>query len=425
MMTTHSTSLLGTTLGLGLVGALALTACDTAERATFQDGEVSETESSEKETPTDIRHDDVLMAEVDAPVEFEECLEAEDMDGATVQWLDDVVVEEHVIEGVEDQTIEVDGEEVEVPGAPDIEVPEIVGQAGCIIEYPAPGGCLPAVEISDSYIPGYRIPERTLEEVELPDGTVIEEQTQPAVESEPQRQEGSYQEQVCQTEPEDADNDYVAQVIRPHILRGHILAWHSTATTVNRSDELVDSGDYVSFDGLISYQIPSISVGSVYVESRYLEAYRIDVADHTEYAEDDATVSYTTEGEVLFDSDEHTLRSDAAAELQAIADDIEQRDDDYKITVEGHTDNLTTEEYADNDELSEQRAESVVSWLQDNANVAEDDITAKGMGEDYPRASNDTDEGRQENRRVVITVTPVDYEPEIDFEFEGSETGDE
>lgn len=142
-MTTHSTSLLGTTLGLGLIGALALTACDTAERATFQDGEVSETESSEKETPTDIRHDDVLMAEVDAPVEFEECLEAEDMDGATVQWLDDVVVEEHVIEGVEDQTIEVDGEEVEVPGAPDIEVPEIVGQAGCIIEYPAPGVACP------------------------------------------------------------------------------------------------------------------------------------------------------------------------------------------------------------------------------------------------------------------------------------------
>src|SRR5699024_11952114 len=85
------------------------------------------------------------------------------------------------------------------------------------------------------------------------------------------------------------------------------------------------------------------------------EAYRIDGADHTEYAEDDATVSYTTEGDVLFDSDEHTLRSDAAAELQAIADDIEQRDDDYKITVEGHTDNLTTEQSADNDELSEQR----------------------------------------------------------------------
>src|SRR5699024_4189382 len=163
-----------------------------------------------------------------------------------------------------------------------------------------------------------RIPERTHEAVELPDATVTEEQTKPAGESAPRRPEGSYQEPVCKTEPEDADNDYVAQVMRPHSLRGHILAAHSTATPENRPDELVDSGDYVSFDGLSSYQILSISVGSANVESRYLDAYRVDGADHTEYAEDDATVSYTTEGDVLFDSDEHTLRSDAAAELQAI-----------------------------------------------------------------------------------------------------------
>jgi len=426
MTTSHSTSLLGITLGLGFVGAVALAACGTTERAIFQDGEVAQTEPSDKETPTDIQHDDVLLAEVDAPVEFEECIEAEDIDGATVEWLDDVVIEEQLLEGVEDQTVEVDGETVEVPGVPDIEVPEIVGQAGCVIEYPAPGGCLPAVEISESYIPGYRIPERTLEEVELPDGTVIEEQTQPAIESEPQRQEGSYQEQVCQAEPEDADNSgYVAQVIRPHILRANIMAPHSTAMTLNRSDELVDSGEYLAFDGLSSYQIPSISVGSANVESQYLESYRVDGADHTEYSEDDTTISYTTEGDVLFDSDEHALRSDATSELQAIADDIALRDDDYKITVEGHTDNLTTEEYADNNELSEQRAESVVSWLQDNADVEEDDITAKGRGEDYPRASNDTDEGRQENRRVVITVISVDHEPKIDFEVEDSGTGDE
>src|SRR5699024_10287576 len=252
------------------------------------------------------------------------------------------------------------------------------------------------------------------------------EQTQPAIESEPLRQEGGYQEQVCQTEPEDAGEDgYVAQVIRPHILRGNILAPHSTASPLNRSDELVDSGEYIAFEGLSPYQIPSISVGAANVESQYLESYRVEGADHTEYAEDDATVSYTTEGDVLFDSDAHALRSDAESELQAIADDIGLRDDDYKITVEGHTDDLTTEEYADNDELSEKRAESVVSWLQDNANVAEDDITAKGRGEDYPRASNDTDEGRQENRRVVITVTPVDHEPEINFEIEDSGTGEE
>src|SRR5699024_4656983 len=144
MMTTHSTSLLGTTLGLGLVGALALTACATAERATLQDGQGSGTESSEDESPTHSRDDHASVAEGDAPVELEECLEAEDMDGATVQWLDDVVVEEHVIEGVEDQTVEVEGEEEEVHGDPTIEVPEIDGQNTCIIDTPAPGVCLTA-----------------------------------------------------------------------------------------------------------------------------------------------------------------------------------------------------------------------------------------------------------------------------------------
>lgn len=428
MTTTHSTSLIRITLGLGLVGAFALTACTTDERATFQDGEVATTEPTEPNTtPTDIQHDDVLMAEVDDPIELERCHEAEELDGATVEWLDDVVVEEQVLEGVEDETIEVDGEEVEVPGVPAIEVPEIVGQSGCIIEYPAPGGCLPAVEISESYIPGYRIPARTLESVELPDGTVVEEQTQPAIESEPQRQEGGYQEQVCQTEPDDAaDGDYVSHVIRQPILREHILAPHSMGSTLNRSDELTDSGEFVTFDGLSTYQIPSISVGSANVESGYLKSYRVEGADNTEYAENnDNSISYTTEGDVLFDSDAHKLRSDAESELQAIADDIAVRDDTYTITVEGHTDNVTTEEYADNDELSEQRAESVVSWLQENADVAEDDITAKGMGEDHPRTSNDTDEGRQENRRVVITVAPEDSESEIDFEVEDAGTGDE
>lgn len=132
-------------------------------------------------------------------------------------------------------------------------------------------------------------------------------------------------------------------------------------------------------------------------------------------------MSYTTEGDVLFDSDDHELRSDAEAELQAIADDIALRGDAYTITVEGHTDDLPSQDYADNTDLSEQRAESVVAWLQDNADVAADDMSAKGMGDEHPRASNDSEDGRQENRRVVITVTPTNYEPDIDYEVEDSE----
>ena len=424
MTITHWPTLVRSTLGLGIIGAFALTSCSAApERAGFQDGEVATAQPSQPEEPTEIQHDNMLVAEVDEPMEFEACLEAEEMDGATVEWLEDVVVEAQELEGIEDQTVEVDGEQVEIPGVPGLVIPEIVGQAGCVIEYPAPGGCLPAVEVSGSYIPGYRIPERVLEAVELPDGTVVEEQVQPAVESEPYKAEGAFQEQVCQTEPEDAqDGEYVSHVIRPHIQRDYILAPYSMGSSVNRSDVVTDSSDFVAFEGLASYQVPSISVGGAHMEHGYLESYQVEGADHTEYAEQDDTIAYTTEGDVLFDSDEHALRSDAESELEAIAVDIANRGGDYTITVEGHTDNLQSEQYADNTELSEQRAESVVAWLKEHRDIADDDITAEGMGEDYPRSSNETDEGRQENRRVVITVTPTNHEPEIDFEAEDSGT---
>src|SRR5699024_12239370 len=117
----------------------------------------------------------------------------------------------------------------------------------------------------------------------------------------------------------------------------------------------------------------------------------------------------------------HAPRSDAEAALQAIADDSRRRDDSYTIRVEGHTDDLPSQEYADNTELSEQRAAAVVEWLQDNTNVSSQDVTPQGMGEDHPRADNNSEDGRQQNRRVVITVIPEDYEPEIDYEVDDSD----
>src|SRR5699024_5912075 len=137
-----------------------------------------------------------------------------------------------------------------------------------------------------------------------------------------------------------------------------------------------------------------------------MAGYVMEDTEGTDRAEQDETVYYTTEGDVLFDSDEYELRSDAGPELEAIAEDIGERDDDYVIEVEGHTDDVPTSVYEDNYELSELRAESVVDWLVDNADVDEDSITAEGLGEDYPRTDNDSDEGRQQNRRVVITVQP-------------------
>src|SRR5690625_2327804 len=84
MATTHSRLLVRTTLGITMISAFALTSCATDERAIFQDGKVAAsepTETSKSDNSTDIQHDDVLLAEVDDPIEFERCVAAEDIDG--------------------------------------------------------------------------------------------------------------------------------------------------------------------------------------------------------------------------------------------------------------------------------------------------------------------------------------------------------
>jgi OOP family OmpA-OmpF porin len=68
------------------------------------------------------------------------------------------------------------------------------------------------------------------------------------------------------------------------------------------------------------------------------------------------------------------------------------------IEVEGHTDSRGADAY--NLQLSARRAETVLKYLQDGG--VTNAMTARGYGETQPMASNDTDEGRQQNRRVVL-----------------------
>jgi outer membrane protein OmpA-like peptidoglycan-associated protein len=73
-----------------------------------------------------------------------------------------------------------------------------------------------------------------------------------------------------------------------------------------------------------------------------------------------------------------------------------------KMVIEGHTDNQGTAEY--NQKLSEDRANSVMIYLEGKG-VAAIRMDAKGYGLTKPRATNDTDEGRQTNRRVEFHIT--------------------
>jgi len=76
----------------------------------------------------------------------------------------------------------------------------------------------------------------------------------------------------------------------------------------------------------------------------------------------------------------------------------------FRINIGGHTDNVGDEAY--NQRLSEARAATVKNYLSEQQ-VEADRLTAEGFGETSPRASNETAEGRAQNRRITFTVTQV------------------
>jgi outer membrane protein OmpA-like peptidoglycan-associated protein len=72
------------------------------------------------------------------------------------------------------------------------------------------------------------------------------------------------------------------------------------------------------------------------------------------------------------------------------------------MQVEGYTDSVGSE--TSNQQLSEHRAASVRDYLT-NAGIPAASVTAKGLGETLPVATNDTPSGRQQNRRVELVVS--------------------
>lgn len=104
---------------------------------------------------------------------------------------------------------------------------------------------------------------------------------------------------------------------------------------------------------------------------------------------------------IFFDFNKSTLRNDSYPELERLLkllNDIPT----LKIEISGHTDNIGTAAY--NQKLSEQRAKAVVDYLL-GKNIKADRLTYVGYGFEKPIATNDTEEGRQMNRRTEFKVT--------------------
>jgi outer membrane protein OmpA-like peptidoglycan-associated protein len=104
--------------------------------------------------------------------------------------------------------------------------------------------------------------------------------------------------------------------------------------------------------------------------------------------------------DILFDFNKATLRRDVEFNLVKIATILNQFGE-MGILIEGHTDSIGTDEY--NLELSKRRAKAVFDFLL-SQDVVESRMTWDGYGESRPVSENDTDQGRQRNRRVDLVI---------------------
>jgi outer membrane protein OmpA-like peptidoglycan-associated protein len=107
-----------------------------------------------------------------------------------------------------------------------------------------------------------------------------------------------------------------------------------------------------------------------------------------------------TLGDVLFKSGQSTLQEGLDGNLARLYDFM-TNNPQAKLLIVGHTDSqgLAQSNYA----LSEMRANAVKSYLQ-NRGISADRMSANGMGESAPVSSNESNAGRQQNRRVEVTI---------------------
>lgn len=110
----------------------------------------------------------------------------------------------------------------------------------------------------------------------------------------------------------------------------------------------------------------------------------------------------TTHG-ILFDTNSDAIRLESAATIDEIGTMLQEHPD-LRIGIEGHTDSDGDEAF--NRELSERRAEAVKGQLVESYGIDPSRLETTGYGESRPVASNDTPEGKQQNRRVELVRLP-------------------
>ncbi|MGO4549964.1 OmpA family protein [Lysobacter sp. 2RAF19] len=109
---------------------------------------------------------------------------------------------------------------------------------------------------------------------------------------------------------------------------------------------------------------------------------------------------------ITFDFNSATLKPEFGGVLDKVSQTLTQYNKTV-VEIAGHTDSVGTDQY--NQALSERRANSVAGYLGSHG-VLQQRMIVVGAGETRPIASNDTESGRAQNRRVEITLVPVEQQ---------------
>jgi outer membrane protein OmpA-like peptidoglycan-associated protein len=122
----------------------------------------------------------------------------------------------------------------------------------------------------------------------------------------------------------------------------------------------------------------------------------------------------TFDSGILFDFDSAALRPEAKANLRDLAESLTQYEN-TELLIVGHTDAVGSDTY--NDQLSRRRADAAAQYI-GSLGIRPSRLSTSGRGESEPIASNESDYGRQQNRRVEIAIyASEEYRDELSAQY--------
>ncbi|MBI4947853.1 MAG: PD40 domain-containing protein [Bacteroidetes bacterium] len=180
--------------------------------------------------------------------------------------------------------------------------------------------------------------------------------------------------------------------------------------TDNEKNEIISKIKSNSATGKFLISLPSGKNYGINVRKEGYLFYsdNVSISDTAAYKEIDKTIplekinvgSKIVLRNIFHDFDQATLRDESISEMERLVQ-LLSNNPTMKIELSSHTDSKGTDEY--NMKLSQARAQSVVDYLI-SKDISKDRLVAKGYGESQPVAANDTEDGRQMNRRTEFTI---------------------